>query len=61
MSFKLSFLPRIKVRDKLQQESSVFGVFHISMFLDSYFRGNDDKGGLFWTAFAKKDNLILVL
>jgi len=69
MSFNLSFLPRIGVRDKLQQESSIFGIFHRATFLDSRspigvedkFRGNDENGGLFWTAFVKKGNLILEL
>ena len=37
-----SFLPRIKVRDKLQQESSTFSVFLHSMPLDSRLRGNDN-------------------
>ena len=38
-----SFLPRIKVRDKLQQESSTFSVFLHSMPLDSRLRGNDNS------------------
>ena len=37
----------------------VFQHFLIAVFLDSRFRGNDRNGELFWTAFVKKDNLIL--
>ncbi len=39
---------------KLQQESSIFSIFLITLFLDSHFRGNDIKRNFFWTAFIEK-------
>jgi len=61
---KLSFL---RVRDKLQQESSVFNMFcndYAPGFpfpdqVEDKLHGNDVNAVLSWTAFTMEDNLVL--